>query len=118
MSVSPKNLKFLVGGFSFLGLNGLGFGLVLKSSSGCAVSIFLIFFLRESLSMDLNQPNFCGIFSCCVDDELLLFWDGVRLGSGLALGVDRRRRVEMSRDYNTKEMFFFLIKKIELQLIS
>lgn len=107
MSVSPKNLKFLVGGFSFLGLNGLGFGLVLKSSSGCAVSIFLIFFLRESLSMDLNQPNFCGIFSCCVDDELLLFWDGVRLGSGLALGVDRRRRVEMSRDYNTKEMIFF-----------
>lgn len=97
MSVSPKNLKFFVGGFSFLGLNGLGFGFILKSSSGCD-SIFLTFFLRESLSIDLNQPNFCGIFSCCVDDELLLFCDGVRLGSGLALGVDRRRRVEMSRD--------------------
>lgn len=104
MSVSPKNLKFLAGGFSFLGLNGLVLGFVLKASS-VANSILLTFFLRESLSIDLNQPNFCGIFSCCVDVELLLFWDGVLLGSGLALGVDKRRRVEMSRDYNIKEIF-------------
>lgn len=52
-------------------------------------------FFRDRRSSDLNQPDFCELLS---DGDAK--WDVdemmVRLGTGLALGVDRRRRRAMS----------------------
>lgn len=62
--------------------------------------------MRESLSSDLNQLVFGVGF---VDTSLLrwldtcdtleLFCDGIRLGIGLAFGVDKRRRDAISVAY-------------------
>lgn len=64
---------------------------------------FVTLFLRESRSSDLNQL----VFGVGFDDTSLLRWldtcdilelfcDGMRLGIGLAFGVDRRRLVAIS----------------------
>lgn len=63
-------------------------------------------------SSDLNQPNLFAdddvddgvspMVLVCSDELLVLFCDGVRFGSGLAFGVDKRRRVEMSDNFMTE----------------
>lgn len=60
-------------------------------------------FLRDKRSSDLNQPSLVGASDVVCNEVLelfVLFWDGVRFGSGLALGVDKRRRVAISDSYS------------------
>uniref|UniRef100_A0A1A9ZQN3 Uncharacterized protein n=1 Tax=Glossina pallidipes TaxID=7398 RepID=A0A1A9ZQN3_GLOPL len=102
-SVSPKNLKFLAGcagtAVVLLGaccrVEGLARFILLD---GFTFSLDLLF---DLLSKDLNQLIFSGLLAN--DDSLwvLSIGDEVRfIRSGLALGVDNRRRIDISMPCN------------------
>lgn len=64
-------------------------------------------FFRDRRSSDLNHPSFCGVSvaNCEVLKLFVLFCDGLRFGSGLALGVDNRRRVVISCSFGKHERY-------------
>ncbi|KAI9583693.1 hypothetical protein GQX74_005441 [Glossina fuscipes] len=87
-SVSPKNLKFLA---------GCGAMVVVLLGVCCLVEGLARFILLDGVSFDLNQLIFSGLLAN--DDSLwvLSIGDEVRfIRSGLALGVDNRRRIDIS----------------------